>query len=77
VRNTAADDLRPEYLLDYSTAKPNRFAGLAGTGSVVVVLDDDIAEVFRTPEEVKAVLRALIRSMPRPRSGRRKQSATR
>jgi hypothetical protein len=31
---------------------------------VVVVLDPDVAEVFKTPESVNAVLRALIAAMP-------------
>jgi hypothetical protein len=75
-RGGAAEDLRTEYRFDYSKAKPNRFAGAAGKGSLVVVLDDDIADVFRTPESVKAVLRALIRSMPRPPRPRTCRHAT-
>lgn len=54
----------PEYRLDYRKAKPNRFAR-GGASRVVVVLDPDIAEVFRTPESVNAVLRALMTTMPR------------
>jgi hypothetical protein len=53
----------PEYRFDYRKAKPNRFAK-PGTSRVVVVLDPDIAEVFRTPGSVNAVLRALITTMP-------------
>jgi len=68
----ASDDARPEYRLDYSKSKPNRFAERAGRGRTVVVLDPDIAEVFTTPESVNNVLRALITTMPR--SQRRKAS---
>ena len=59
-----AEGLRPEYNLDYSTAKPNRFAGRM-TERVVVLLDPDISEVFTTPEAVNTALRALISAMPK------------
>jgi hypothetical protein len=54
----------PEYRFDYRKAKRNRFAR-GGVSRVVVVLDPDIAEVFRTPESVNVVLRALMTTMPR------------
>ena len=56
--------LRPEYRFDYSKAKPNRFAELAPPGSVAVLLDPDVAQVFKSPESVNAVLRALMATMP-------------
>ena len=41
----------PEYGLDYKKAKPNRFANRSGKPKLtVVVLDEDVAEVFSTPE---------------------------
>ena len=58
------DDLRPEYRFDYRKAKPNRFAAEAVKGGFVVLVDEDIAEVFQTPESIKDVLRALIAAMP-------------
>ena len=58
------DDLRPEYRFDYRKAKPNRFAAEAVKGGFVVLVDEDIAEVFQTPESIKVVLRALIAAMP-------------
>ena len=60
----AGDDLRPEYDLDYSKARPNRFAGQIDKSQVVVMLDPDVSEVFTTPESVTAILRALIGTMP-------------
>jgi hypothetical protein len=60
----AGDDLRPEYRFDYRKAKPNRFAEEALKGGFVVLVDEDIAEVFQTPESIKKVLRALIAAMP-------------
>lgn len=59
------DDLRGEYRFDYRKARPNRFADRTGADTRVVTLDPDVAEVFRTPESVNAVLRALIGTMPR------------
>jgi hypothetical protein len=55
--------LRPEYRFDYSKAKPNRFAERTA-GCVAVLLDPDKAEVFKSPESVNAVLRALMATMP-------------
>ena len=60
------DDLLPEYHFDYRKAKPNRFAAQIEDGSLIVVLEPDIAQVFTTPESVKKVLRALIATMPKP-----------
>lgn len=58
------DDMLPEYTLDYSKARPNRFAGRISPGSRVVVLDPDVAEYFTTPEQVNALLRAVIATVP-------------
>jgi len=58
------DELLAEYLLDYKKAKPNRFAAQSGKQLLkVVVLDEDIAQVFTTPKSVNKVLRALTESM--------------
>ena len=60
------DELLPEYRFDYAQAKPNRFAGNDQvSASRVVVLDEDVARVFTTPESVNKVLRALIAAMPK------------
>jgi hypothetical protein len=58
------EDMQAEYQLDYAKARPNRFARIQADGSLVVVLEPDIAQVFHTPDAVKKVLRALIASMP-------------
>lgn len=60
----AREDVQPEYQFDYTKAKPNRFAQKQADGSLVVVLEPDIAQVFATPDAVKRVLRALIATMP-------------
>lgn len=59
-----SDDMLPEYQFDYSKAKPNRFA--ADQNHLIVVLDEDVARVFTTPESVNKALRALIEAMPPP-----------
>jgi hypothetical protein len=59
------DELLSEYGFDYDKAKPNRFAARGGKQVLkVVVLDEDVAQVFTTPEVVNKVLRALIEAMP-------------
>jgi hypothetical protein len=55
-----ADELRAHYKLDYSKAKPNRFAGRLGEKAIAVVLDPDVAAVFTTSEEANQALRVLI-----------------
>jgi hypothetical protein len=58
------DELLSEYGFDYETAKPNRFAAAEKQALKVVILDEDVAQVFTTPEAVNKVLRALIETMP-------------
>lgn len=59
------DELLAEYRFDYKKAKPNRFAVQDGKQvSKIVILDEDVAQVFTTPESVNKVLRALIDTMP-------------
>ena len=61
----SGETLQSEYRFDYNKAKPNRFAGKLDENQVVVILDPDIARVFKSSENVNAVLRALIETMPR------------
>jgi len=62
--------LRKEYRLDYSKARRNRFAARMAGDSVAVVLDPDVASVFRTSKAVNSVLRSIISAVP-GRSGAR------
>lgn len=57
------EDMLPEYHFDYSKARPNRFAKGITEGSLVVVLEPELAQVFKTPEHVKAVLEAIAQAM--------------
>ena len=63
----APGEMMPEYCFDYNQARPNRFAEAYESGSRVVVLDPDVAEVFTTTESVNSVLRALLATMPKQR----------
>ena len=55
------DDLAAKYAFDYTKAKPNRFATRDSRSTMtVVVLDEDIAQVFSTSEAVNKALRNLI-----------------
>ncbi len=59
------NELLPEYCFNYQKAKPNRFAARDGKQKLtVVVLDEDVAQVFTTPESVNKALRAFIEAMP-------------
>lgn len=53
------NDLQTEYILDYSKAKPNRFAGQSDEKRVVVVLDPDVSEIFATPDSVNKTLQLI------------------
>ena len=57
------DDVLSEYAFDYSKAKPNRFAAVE-TG-ITVVLDADVAAVFKTSEVVNKALRAILAAIPK------------
>ncbi|MFN0243508.1 MAG: hypothetical protein ACKVWV_11505 [Planctomycetota bacterium] len=72
-----SDDMRAEYEFDYSKARPNRFAARSPRTAVTVVLDPDVAAVFRTSKAVNRVLRSMIATRPakrRARTSKRKKS---
>ena len=59
---TQADDMRPEYEFDYSTAVRGKYyRRLLKEGSNVAVLDPDVAKAFRTSAAVNEALRSLLR----------------
>ena len=62
-------DLAPEYRFNYAKAKPNRFAGCLRVQPVVVVLEQDVAKIFQDGDSVNAVLRSIIKALPRTGSG--------
>jgi len=58
------DTMPKEYRFDYRRAKPNRFAEKMAEGVVVVILEPDVAAVFKSSEAVNALLRSVIAAMP-------------
>lgn len=69
-----SDELRPEYEFDYRQAKPNRFAASLKQGGRVIVLEPEVAQVFQSSQDVNAVLRALLQTMPK-HAGKREGAA--
>ncbi len=64
---TKRDNMRAQYRFDYSKAKPNRFTAEMSEGTVAVVLEPDVAAVFKSSKAVNALLRSVISAMPQPR----------
>jgi Arc/MetJ family transcription regulator len=61
-RPAQADDLRPEYNFDYSTAVRGKYyRRLIREGANVAVLEPDVAQVFRSSAAVNEALRSLLR----------------
>ena len=58
------EEMASEYRFDYQKAKPNRFAEKMETEPLIVMIEPDVAEIFKTPEQVNKALRALISAMP-------------
>ena len=69
------ETLRSEYQFDYSKSQPNRFAAKMSKGAVAVVLEPDVAKIFRSSEVVNALLRSIIAAMP-SKQDRRANRAT-
>ncbi len=59
-----SEDVRSEYDFDYKKAKPNRFAKQMAAGTIAVVLDPDVAAVFKSSEAVNNLLRSVIAALP-------------
>ncbi len=64
-RRKRNEEMQPEYDLDYTKARPNRFAGRISRDRLVVLLDPEVSKVFTDSESVNAALRALITALPK------------
>jgi hypothetical protein len=53
-----------EYKFDYKKAKPNRFASHMKDEPLIVMIEPDVAKVFKSSEQVNKALRALISAIP-------------
>jgi len=71
-RQSPQDTLRSEYRFDYGKSTPNRFAAKMSQGTVAVVLEPDVAAVFKSSEAVNALVRSVISAMPESESKRRR-----
>lgn len=60
---TGRDTMRKEYRFDYRRAKPNRFREKMSSGALAVVLEADVAAIFKSSEVVNALLRSVIAAM--------------
>ena len=56
-KKVGADEILPEY--DFEKAERNKYASRYARGSAVVVLEPDVAAVFRTSSEVNEALRGI------------------
>lgn len=59
-----AQELASEYRFDYKKAKPNHFAERMKDGPLVVMIEPDVAKVFKSSEQVNKALRALVSAIP-------------
>jgi hypothetical protein len=57
-------DMLPEYNFDYSKARPNRFTA-SKDKTISIKLEPDVAEVFKTSEDVNKALRAILSAIPK------------
>jgi hypothetical protein len=65
-------DMASEYRLDYRKAKPNRFAARMKDEPLIVMIEPDVAKVFKSSEQVNKALRALISAIPEKKAVIRK-----
>lgn len=63
-RQTKQGELSTEYRFDYTKSKPNRFAARMSGGAIAVVLEPDVAAVFKSSKKVNAILRSVISEAP-------------
>ncbi len=71
-REQAKQELRSEYRFDYRKSKPNRFAAKMSEDAIAVVLEPDIAAIFKSSKTVNALLRSIVSAMPQ--SNRKKRT---
>jgi hypothetical protein len=60
------DDLRSEYKRsDFGRLERGKYYERVRANTNVVVLDPDVAAVFRSPESVNSLLRSVIKALPK------------
>ena len=72
------DELHDHYDLDFSKAKPNRFAEQLTDTAMIVEIEPDVAAAFHTPEAVNEALRLIMKlaAIPsvKPHQSRRRRA---
>jgi hypothetical protein len=61
----ASDDLKSEYVFDYSKARVNPYAARLKGRTVAAVLEPDVAAAFPNSKAVNTQLRAVVAAVPR------------
>ena len=61
----SSDELRPEYVFDYTKAKANPYAARLKGRTVAIVLEPDVAAAFPSSKAVNSQLRAVVAAVPR------------
>lgn len=74
-KRPADEEIAFRLRFDYSKSKPNRFAAKMSKGTVAVVLEPDVAEIFRSSEVVNDLLRSIIAAIPSSKRERRANRA--
>ena len=70
------DTSKSHYEFDYSKAKPNRFAARLTQDSLMVIMDPDVAAIFRSSKAVNDSLRVLaaaVQNLPNVKPQRRRK----
>lgn len=60
-----SDELLPEYEIDYSKVKRNPYYRKNRT---FIEIDNDIVEVFKSPNNINRVLKAIAKSIPKSKA---------
>jgi hypothetical protein len=76
-KHRKVQEMASEYRFDYQKAKPNRFATRMKDEPLIVMIEPDVAKVFKSAEQVNKALRALISAMPERKGNAGKRSESR
>ena len=63
-KSRKVQEMASEYRFDDGKAKPNRFAARMKNEPLIVMIEPDVAKVFKSSEQVNKALRALSSAMP-------------
>lgn len=63
-KSRKTQEMASEYRFDYKKAKPNRFAARMKDEPLIVMIEPDVAKVFKSSEQVNKALRAIISAIP-------------